>query len=46
LAGNKKVKFQPTSTGGVLILPERAPDAIASVVCLEIAGKTPKVATQ
>jgi hypothetical protein len=33
-----------TEAGVSFALPEKAPDAIASVVCLEIAGKAAKVA--
>jgi alpha-L-fucosidase len=35
LAGHKKVKFKQTEAGVSLSLPEKAPDAIASVICLE-----------
>ncbi len=36
LAGQKKLKVKQTETGISIALPEKAPDAIASVVCLEI----------
>ena len=43
LAGHKKVKCQQNESGFLLALPEKAPDTIASVVCLEIADATAKV---
>jgi alpha-L-fucosidase len=46
LAGHKKVKCQPNESGVSLALPEKAPDAIASVVCLEIADTAAKVANK
>ena len=44
LAGHKQIKFQQQANGVSLTLPEKAPDAIASVACLEIADATAKVA--
>jgi alpha-L-fucosidase len=44
LAGRQKVSVSQTEAGVSFALPEKAPDAIASVVCLEIAGKAAKVA--
>jgi len=44
LAGHKNVKCQPNESGVSLALPEKAPGAIASVVCLEIADAAAKVA--
>ena len=46
LAGHENVKVTQSPTGVSLTLPTKAPDAIASVVCLEIADKTAKVAVQ
>jgi alpha-L-fucosidase len=42
LVGGGKLKFEKTGNGVVIGLPAKAPDAIASVVKVEIAGK-PKV---
>ncbi len=39
LATREKVAVMQTDSGITLALPEKAPDAIASVVCLEITGK-------
>ena len=46
LAGHKKVKCRRNASGVSLALPEKAPDAIASVVCLEIADAAAKVANK
>ena len=46
LAGRQKVSVSQTESGVSLALPEKAPDPIASVACLEIAGKTAKVASK
>ena len=46
LAGHKKLKFEQTEAGVTLALPAAAPDKIASVVCVEIAAATAKVAAQ
>jgi alpha-L-fucosidase len=35
LAGRKKLEWQQTASGVSVSLPEKAPDAIASVICLE-----------
>jgi alpha-L-fucosidase len=45
LAGRKKLKVMQDDAGVTIFLPEQAPDKIASVVCLEIKGQTPKVAS-
>ena len=45
LAGHKKLKFKQTAAGISISLPDKAPDAIASVVCLEIKDATAKVKT-
>lgn len=37
LAGNEAVKFSQSEKGVSLSLPAKAPDAVASVICLEIA---------
>jgi len=44
LAGHKKVPVEQSNAGAILNLPDTAPDKIASVVCVEIKDKTPKVA--
>ena len=44
LAGLQKVSVSQTESGVSLALPQQAPDATASVVCLEISGKVAKVA--
>ena len=44
LAGHQKVPVEQSNAGVTLDLPETAPDKIASVVCVEIKDKTPKVA--
>ena len=44
LAGHKRVKFEQGDRGVSLSLPDKAPDPIASVVCLEIADEIAKVA--
>jgi len=44
LADRKALKVRKTATGITFALPERAPDAVASVVCLEIAGAAARVA--
>jgi alpha-L-fucosidase len=44
LADSSAVASQPSGNGVTLMLPAKAPDAIASVVCVEIADATPKVA--
>ncbi|HEX9046899.1 MAG TPA: alpha-L-fucosidase [Verrucomicrobiae bacterium] len=46
LAGHEEVAVNQDANGVTLALPKQAPDAIASVVCLEIAGKAPMVAAQ
>jgi len=38
LAGRKELKVEQSATGVSLTLPAEAPDKIASVICLEIAG--------
>jgi alpha-L-fucosidase len=43
LAGHQNVKCQQNESGVTLTLPDKAPDAIASVVCLEIADAAAKV---
>ena len=45
LDGNKKLEFEQTEKGVAVSLPEKAPDPIASVVCLEIADSVAKVQT-
>ena len=44
LADRKALKVRKTATGVTFVLPERAPDEVASVVCLEIAGAAARVA--
>jgi len=46
LAGHQEVNCHQTDGGMTLDLPAAAPDKIASVVCLEIADATAKVAAQ
>ena len=46
LAGNKRLKFNQTKAGVTLNLPAKAPDEIASVICLEIADATAHVAAK
>jgi alpha-L-fucosidase len=46
LADHQKLKFEQSGSGVSIALPEKAPDAIASVLCVEIADTTPKVAAQ
>jgi alpha-L-fucosidase len=41
---NSKIDVKQDSAGATLSLPEKAPDAIASVVCVEIADDAAKVA--
>jgi hypothetical protein len=36
LAGHKKLGWQQTASGVSISLPAQAPDAIGSVICLEI----------
>ena len=45
LAGRKELKVEQTAGGVSLTLPAEAPDKIASVICVEIADSTAKVAT-
>ena len=42
LAGHQNVKCQQNESGVTLTLPDKAPDTIASVVCLEIADAAAK----
>jgi alpha-L-fucosidase len=44
LANHKTLEVRKTATGVVLALPEKAPDATASVMCLEIADAVVRVA--
>jgi alpha-L-fucosidase len=44
LASHKTLEVRETATGVALALPEKAPDAIASVICLEIADAVARVA--
>ena len=44
LADHKKLKVTQNETGAMISLPAEAPDKTASVICLEIADKVPKVA--
>ena len=46
LAGHKKLKFEQAASGVTLALPAAAPDKIASVICVEIADDTAKMAAQ
>jgi alpha-L-fucosidase len=46
VAGRAKVGVEQGSSGVTVLLPKTASDPIASVVCLEIADRTPKVATK
>ena len=46
LADHKKLKFEQSESKVTLNLPAKAPDKIASVVCVELKDKTPKVTTQ
>ena len=46
LAGHKTVEFDQTSSGVTISLPAEAPDKIASVICIQIADKTPRVAVK
>jgi alpha-L-fucosidase len=46
LADGKDLKFDQTDAGVTLDLPAEAPDQIASVICVELKDKTPKVAAQ
>ncbi len=41
---NSKIEVKQNSSGATLSLPEKAPDPIASVVCVEIADQAAKVA--
>jgi alpha-L-fucosidase len=43
LAGREQLKFNQTDSGVSISLPEKAPDSIASVVCLEIKDAVAKV---
>jgi alpha-L-fucosidase len=43
LANRKKLPVEPSPAGVTVMLPPTAPDKIASVVCLEIKGKTAEV---
>ena len=43
LAGHQDLKFSQTAAGVVISLPAKAPDKIASVVCLEISDQAAKV---
>jgi hypothetical protein len=36
MVGHKKLEWNQTATGVSISLPEKAPDTIASVICLEI----------
>jgi alpha-L-fucosidase len=44
LAGGKALEVKQTAAGAEISLPAEAPDKIASVICLEIADQTAKVA--
>jgi alpha-L-fucosidase len=44
LAGRQNVAVEQSNTGATLNLPETAPDQVASVICVEIKGETPRVA--
>ncbi|MDB6016598.1 MAG: hypothetical protein JWR19_1087 [Pedosphaera sp.] len=46
LVDRKKLKFEQAESGVTLNLPAEAPDKIASVICVEIADATAKVAAQ
>ena len=46
LAGHKTLEFDQTSSGVTISLPAEAPDKIASVICIQIADKTPRVAVK
>ena len=46
LADHKKLKFTQTADGVTFRLPAKAPDKIASVICVEIADTASRVAVQ
>ncbi|WP_114781885.1 alpha-L-fucosidase [Botryobacter ruber] len=46
LAGGKKVKTKKTAAGTVIELPAQAPDAIASVIKVQVKGQLPATASE